>query len=102
MIPPIAGLADVPFLTNETVFDLTQLPRHLIVIGGGPIGIELAQAFRELGSAVTVIEQHAILPRDDPELVAVLRQRLAAQRIVAGRGLQGQGGGQARQRRHRR
>ena len=86
LIPPIAGLADVPYLTNETVFDLVQVPRHLVVIGGGPSGIELAQAFSELGSAVTVIEQQAILPRDDPELVAVLRLRLAAQRIVLAEG----------------
>ena len=49
-LPPIAGLADVPHLTNETVFDLTERPEHLIVIGGGPIGCELAQAYRRLGA----------------------------------------------------
>ncbi|HEY9360467.1 MAG TPA: FAD-dependent oxidoreductase, partial [Xanthobacteraceae bacterium] len=55
-LPPIAGLDHVPYLTNETVFDLTARPEHLIVIGAGAIGLELAQAFRRLGSAVTVLE----------------------------------------------
>ena len=55
-IPAIPGLERVPFLTNETVFDLTACPQHLIVIGAGPIGLELAQAFRRLGAAVTVLE----------------------------------------------
>src|SRR6476661_1627630 len=55
-LPPIPGLHAVPYLTNETVFDLATLPEHLIVIGGGPIGLELAQAFRRLGAAVTVLE----------------------------------------------
>src|SRR3989441_627660 len=55
-LPPIAGLEAVPYLTNETVFDLTSRPQHLIVIGAGAIGLELAQAFRRLGAAVTVIE----------------------------------------------
>src|SRR5271167_1455508 len=54
-IPPIHGLADVPYLTNETIFDLTERPDHLIIVGGGPIGIELAQAGRRLGAAVSVI-----------------------------------------------
>src|SRR5215470_11798831 len=53
-LPPIAGLAAAPYLTNETVFDLTARPEHLIVIGAGAIGLELAQAFRRLGAAVTV------------------------------------------------
>ena len=53
-MPPLPGLQDVPYLTNETVFDLRELPRHLLVLGGGPIGCELAQAFRRLGSEVTV------------------------------------------------
>src|SRR5262249_51870495 len=55
-LPPIAGLEAVPYLTNETVFDLTTRPQHLIVIGAGAIGLELAQAFRRLGAAVTVLE----------------------------------------------
>jgi pyruvate/2-oxoglutarate dehydrogenase complex dihydrolipoamide dehydrogenase (E3) component len=75
-VPPIPGLAGLPYLTNETIFDLEDLPRHLVVIGGGPIGCELAQAFRRLGAAVSVIEAMTILPKDDPELTAVVRARL--------------------------
>lgn len=52
-VPPIPGLDDVPYLTNETVFEATAVPRHLIVIGGGPIGMEMAQAHRHLGAEVT-------------------------------------------------
>jgi len=81
LVPGIPGLPSVPFLTNETVFDLGDIPPRLIVVGGGPVGVELAQAFRDLGSEVTVLEQATILARDDPELVAVLRQRLEAQGI---------------------
>jgi pyruvate/2-oxoglutarate dehydrogenase complex dihydrolipoamide dehydrogenase (E3) component len=77
-IPPIEGLDAIPFLTNETVFELTELPRHLIVIGGGPIGVELAQAYRRLGAGVTLIERGTILPNDDPDLVAVVRDALLA------------------------
>lgn len=75
-IPPIPGLAEAGFLTNETVFGLTQRPAHLIVIGGGPIGVEMAQSFRRLGSAVTIIEKFGILSRDEPEAVAVVRAAL--------------------------
>ncbi len=78
LVPPIPGLDSVPYLTNETVFDLTALPRHLIVIGGGAIGCELGQAFCRLGARVTVLEMATILPRDDPELVEILRDRLRA------------------------
>ena len=69
-LPPIPGLAEVPFLTNETVFDGTRLPEHLIVIGCGPIGMEMAQAHRLLGARVSVLEAATALPKDDPELVA--------------------------------
>jgi pyruvate/2-oxoglutarate dehydrogenase complex dihydrolipoamide dehydrogenase (E3) component len=75
-VPPIAGLAGVPFFTNETIFDLRTVPNHLLILGGGPIGIEMAQAHRALGAAVTVVEMAAILPKDDPELVAVIRRCL--------------------------
>ena len=85
-LPPIPGLAATPHLTNETLFGLTELPRHLAVIGGGPIGLEMAQAFRRLGSAVTVLERATILPKDEPEAVAVLRAALLAEgvRIIEG------------------
>jgi pyruvate/2-oxoglutarate dehydrogenase complex dihydrolipoamide dehydrogenase (E3) component len=80
-VPPVPGLAGVPHLTNETVFDLAELPRHLLVLGGGPIGCELAQAFRRLGSSVTVADLGPILPKDDPELTAVVRERLLAEGV---------------------
>ncbi len=79
--PPIPGLDSVDFLTNETIFDLTQTPKHLIVVGGGPIGIELAQAYRRLGARVTVIEMFSILGKDDPEAVDVVRSRLLTEGI---------------------
>ena len=75
-LPPIPGLLDVPHLTNESIFDLTALPGHLVVIGGGPIGVEMAQAFRRLGAEVTLLERAAILPKDEPEAVAVIRAAL--------------------------
>ncbi len=81
-VPPIPGLRDLPYLTNETVFDLTEAPGHLIVIGGGPIGLELAQAHRRLGSKVTVVEAMSILPKDDPEAAAVVRARLAQEGVT--------------------
>ena len=74
--PPIPGLDATPFLTNETVFDLKAAPAHLIVIGGGPIGIEMAQAHRRLGCKVTVLEMFGIMGKDDPDLVQVVRKRL--------------------------
>jgi pyruvate/2-oxoglutarate dehydrogenase complex dihydrolipoamide dehydrogenase (E3) component len=71
--PPIEGLAEAGFLTNETIFNLTRLPDHLMVIGGGPIGCELAQAFRRLGSRVTVIEMAPqFLIREDADASAIL------------------------------
>jgi pyruvate/2-oxoglutarate dehydrogenase complex dihydrolipoamide dehydrogenase (E3) component len=76
VVPPIPGLDQVPFFTNETIFANRTLPRHLIVIGGGPIGVELAHAHRGLGAAVTIIDAGPLLPRDDPDLVALLAARL--------------------------
>ena len=75
-IPPIPGLDQVPYLTNETIFDLSEKPEHLIVIGGGPIGCELAQAHCLLGTKVTLLEVFNILPKDDSECVDVIRQHL--------------------------
>lgn len=75
--PDIPGLASVPYLTNETVFSLTELPRRLAVIGAGPIGCELAQGFARFGADVVLIESAAgILPREDREAAAVLRAAL--------------------------
>lgn len=80
-VPPIPGLTDGPFLTNETVFARDTLPAHLIIIGGGPIGMEMAQAHRRLGSRVTVLERARILPRDDAELAGVLRTALTGEGV---------------------
>ncbi len=71
-VPAIPGLERVPYFTNETIFENTVLPRHLIIIGGGAIGVELAQAYRRLGSQVTVIEANAPLRNEDPELTAIV------------------------------
>ncbi|GAB4353852.1 MAG: FAD-dependent oxidoreductase [Kiloniellaceae bacterium] len=75
-VPPISGLDSVPYLTNETIFDLAERPEHLIVIGGGPIGAELAQAQRRLGARVSLLEMARVLAKDDPQVTAVARQRL--------------------------
>jgi len=72
--PNIQGLEDAGYLTNETVFSLTELPKHLIVIGGGPIGCELAQAFRRLGSKVTIIQRSHFLSREDSEASELLAE----------------------------
>jgi pyruvate/2-oxoglutarate dehydrogenase complex dihydrolipoamide dehydrogenase (E3) component len=80
-VPPIAGIDKVPYLTNETIFANRTAMDHLVVIGGGPIGVEMAQAHRHLGVRVTVVEIATILPNDDPELVDVLRQALRRQGI---------------------
>ena len=80
-VPPIPGLDKVPYETNETIFDLREKPEHLIVIGGGPIGMEMAQAHRRLGCKVTVIEGMKALGKDDPEMAAVVLENLRAEGI---------------------
>jgi pyruvate/2-oxoglutarate dehydrogenase complex dihydrolipoamide dehydrogenase (E3) component len=82
MVPPIPGLDGVPFETNETIFQLREKPGHLLVIGGGPIGMEMAQAHRRLGSEVTVIEGASVLGQDDPETAQVIRDRFAGEGIA--------------------
>lgn len=77
-VPPIPGLDAIPYLTNETVFELTELPRRLIVLGGGPIGVELGQAFRRLGSEVVIVEAADILSREDPQAARVVLDQLDA------------------------
>jgi len=73
LVPPIPGLDDVPYLTNHSLFELTEQPKRLTIVGGGPIGTEMAQAFQRLGTDVTVIEMgNRILSNDDPELTALL------------------------------
>jgi pyruvate/2-oxoglutarate dehydrogenase complex dihydrolipoamide dehydrogenase (E3) component len=81
-VPPIPGLAETPYLTNETIFELKRCPEHLIIIGAGPIGLELAQAHRRLGAKVTVLEALAPLAKDDPECTAIVLEQLAREGIV--------------------
>ncbi len=81
VVPPLPGLEDVDVLTNETVFQLNEAPKRLIVVGGGPIGCELSQAFRRLGSEVTLVELARLLPNDDPELAELIRTRLRAEGV---------------------
>jgi pyruvate/2-oxoglutarate dehydrogenase complex dihydrolipoamide dehydrogenase (E3) component len=72
-VPPIPGIDSVPYLTNETVFDLREPVQSLLIVGSGPIGCELAQAFRRLGSEVTVVDMASrILPREDADLADVV------------------------------
>ncbi|MFZ7091632.1 dihydrolipoyl dehydrogenase family protein [Primorskyibacter sp. 2E233] len=80
-VPPIPGLDQVPYLTNETLWDLRDRPDHLLVIGGGPIGMEMAQAHRRLGSKVTVIEGAKALGKDDPEMAEVVLEALRGEGI---------------------
>ena len=80
--PPIAGLANAGFYTNETIFTLTELPRRMVVIGAGPIGCELAQSFQRFGCQVTVITDGAqILPKEDHDAAAVLRHRMSREGV---------------------
>ncbi len=81
MIPALAGLAQVPYWTNESLFDLREKPAHLLILGGGPIGLEMADAFAGLGVPVTVIEAIRIARKEDPELAAGLRQALSARGV---------------------
>jgi pyruvate/2-oxoglutarate dehydrogenase complex dihydrolipoamide dehydrogenase (E3) component len=85
-VPPIQGVETTPYLTNETIFELRERPVHLVVIGGGPIGIEMAQAHRRLGCEVTVIEGAKVLGREDPDLAAVVIDALRDEgiRLVEG------------------
>ena len=88
-VPDIPGLGTAAgYWTNASLFDLTQRPEHLLVLGGGPIGLEMADAFAALGSRVTVVQASTIANRDDPALVAVLREVLRARGVVIEEGAQ--------------
>jgi pyruvate/2-oxoglutarate dehydrogenase complex dihydrolipoamide dehydrogenase (E3) component len=88
-VPAIPGLAEAGYLTNETVFDLTELPRRLVVLGAGPIGCELAQAFRRFGSEVYLVNRSpGLLAREEPQAGAVLRGRFEAEGIWLHLGVQ--------------
>jgi len=82
-IPRISGLESVDYLTNETILDLTALPRHLIVLGGGYVGLEFGQMFVRFGSQVTVVEDTGqIVPREDPEVAAELQKALEVEKMA--------------------
>lgn len=89
VVPDIPGIDTVPMMTNETLFQSRERPAHLLVLGGGPIGIEMAQAHRRLGCAVTVIEAGRCLGREDAVAAALVRDRLRAEGvgIVEGAGI---------------
>lgn len=82
MVPPIPGLDTVPYFTNETIFANGETPAHLLVIGGGPIGMELAQAHRRLGAEVSVIEMARLLGKDDPELAEIVIEQVRAEGVA--------------------
>ncbi|MDF1608274.1 FAD-dependent oxidoreductase [Hoeflea sp. YIM 152468] len=86
LVPPIPGLDTVDYLTNETLFDRTRAPKHLIVIGGGPIGMEMAQAHRRLGAEVTVVEGLRALGKDDPELAAIVLENIRSEGVTVHEG----------------
>ena len=94
MVPPIPGLDSLPFHTNETIFGDLEKPDHLAIIGGGPIGVEMAQAHRRLGCRVTLIEAATILAKDDPEIRSILVTRLRDEGvgIIEGVGVSNVGG----------
>ncbi|MEE9314007.1 MAG: FAD-dependent oxidoreductase [Rhizobiaceae bacterium] len=75
-VPPIPGLEKIDYFTNENIFERTSNPGHLIIIGGGPIGMEMAQAHKRLGAKVTVIEGFKALGKDDPELTAIVLDKI--------------------------
>lgn len=86
-VPKIPGLSETPFLTNETLFELDVLPSRLVILGGGPIGVELGQAFRRLGSEVVIVEADRLLGREDPSAAAAVLDQLTADGVtlMAGR-----------------
>ncbi len=87
-VPPIPGLAEAGYLTNVEALDLEEAPRKLVVIGGGPLGLEFAQIFARFGSEVTVLEaEPQIVPRSEPEIAAVLQEALEAEGVVIRTGM---------------
>lgn len=82
IVPAIPGIEEIGCLTGDTVFQLSRRPGHLVIIGGSPTGVELAQAFRRLGSQVTLIEEAAVLPGEDFEMASVVARGLRAEGVV--------------------
>ena len=75
-VPNITGLSDIKYLTNETIFNLTETPKHLITIGGGPISCELSQAIKLLGAEVSILQRRQLLPHDDIDLACIVKDEL--------------------------
>lgn len=86
LVPPVPGLERVPYLTNETLFQNREKPEHLLILGGGPIGMEMAQAHVRLGCKVTVIEGATALNRDDPEAAGLVTEILRGEGVVVAEG----------------
>ena len=87
LVPPINGLADIDYVTSDTIWELQELPERFAVLGGGPIGCELAQAFARLGSKVTIIEMaDRLVPREDPDASEALMKRLGAEGVTIATG----------------
>ncbi len=80
-VPPIPGIEETDYLTNEEIFDNTVCPEHLIVVGAGPIGLEMAEAHKRLGAKVTVLEKFQAMPKDDPELTKIVLDSLREEGI---------------------
>jgi pyruvate/2-oxoglutarate dehydrogenase complex dihydrolipoamide dehydrogenase (E3) component len=87
VVPVVSGIEQVPYFTNETVFETRSLPKHLIVLGGGPVGLELGQAFRRLGSDVTVLDVAQPLSKEDPECAAIVLDAFAREGITVRSGV---------------
>jgi pyruvate/2-oxoglutarate dehydrogenase complex dihydrolipoamide dehydrogenase (E3) component len=85
--PPILGLDKGFYFTNETIFSLAERPRHLVIIGAGPIGLEMAQGFRRLGSEVTVLEAAVPLAKDDPEAAAIVLTQIEREGVIVRSGV---------------
>lgn len=81
-MPPVPGLDQAPYLTNETIFENRKCPEHLIILGAGPIGMEMGQAHRRLGARVTIIERARAMAKDDPELAAVAIAALRSEGVT--------------------
>ncbi len=93
-LPEIPGLADVGALTSETIWDIDQLPRRLVILGGGPIGCEIGQSFARLGAGVRIVTRAAsLLPREDPEAARLATEALQADGVEIHRRATGEYGG---------
>ena len=82
IVPDLPGLDQVPYFTNETIFTLTTLPDHLVILGAGPVGVEMAQAFRRLGARVTMVARSRVMGQDDSQAVEVVADRLRSEGVT--------------------